>query len=353
MAFRKPIVQQSSTHRQLGASDRLTPDSIPVSAFGGNLVKSRDDGLYVGTMLEKPVLYVAANGTDATTRGTKAQPLKTLAYAFNLMNSGPQGYSGTIALRCKDTFDMSSLHQLRGNVVITFYGDSVFGDFDSPKVGQADPAVMETLERPIINVMPLKVDSMWACGGFDVNGYRLSHRGVRVELADVPNPVPAQTDYGVTDYITGDSGTFETFGVIVNRRNYRSYSGLLGIKAQSELVYKQYATQFRVMDSLMDGASDPSYLASRVYFIKFYVDAPGNNTDFVRMSADALSSSAGSGLLKLLWSDVQRLNVASGAYNLNTFPVLSHQSYGFANYVHGLRRDQQSRPLNVITPRLF
>jgi hypothetical protein len=71
------------------------------------------------------------------------------------------------------------------------------------------------------------------------------------------------------------------------------------------------------------------------------------------LSPTSANSSSGSGILNLSWTDTEALTVTTGKTNLGTFPANFDLSYGIRNYFFGLQKDQQSRPLNVISPRLI
>lgn len=354
---KRPTARYNDVFKEMEPGDKFEPGLIPVSTKAQNQVQVRTDGLYVGNLLDRPTVYVStASGTDTTSSGTVAKPYKTVDYALTRVQAQAfTGYQLVVALKAGELFPVTKRTAFFGDVVFTFYGDPKYGNFNSPLVGgQTDPAVMEDLTRPTLRVQPIQAQGLWNSTGFEINAERrLRLHGVALDLAAIPTTPPAPGSYGIPDAITGQ-GRVELYGAIINLPSTGAYSGFIGILPDKEITLTQFASQFRVAGTTVEDAASPAATIARQYMIKFYSDAPGNNTGLFRVFADALTSSPGSGLLKLLWSDTQSMTVpgADNAKNMKSFPLLQ-DSYGFRNYVYGLRRDQQSRPLNVISSRLF
>lgn len=356
-----PVVYdaEAKAHRPMAATERVEVTNIPVSdEKPGNRIEVHDTGLYVGDTLHKPVVFVASTGTDDPSSGSVDKPYKTLDYALTRMitDAGARhSWDGVIALRCGDTFELSKRMQVRGTLLLTFYGDPRFGSFNSALVnGLADPAMMETLTRPEVNLNPMFDDgaNLWRSSGLDLADGYVELRGVNVNLAPNPTPEPAVREYGLCDMFHG-TGKVRLYGSIINRKIARYVSGFIGVQAEHEIVLNVFGSQFLIEGKKVASAEQTPLLIGRQYFVKFYNDPAGNNALAVHMVPDALTSSNGSGFLKLSWSDTSRQLVSGTDYNLDTFPLLSDYQWGFRNYLTGIVRDQQGRSLNVITSRWF
>src|SRR6478736_591244 len=82
MVQRRPRVYRDATHQPLDINDELDSDAIPISGEAGNDIRVINGQLYVGFSPGQTAYYVAAAGVDDPTRGTKAQPFKTLDFAL-------------------------------------------------------------------------------------------------------------------------------------------------------------------------------------------------------------------------------------------------------------------------------
>jgi hypothetical protein len=353
--------------RPMDSTAQLPPAQVPVSARGGNTVQNLADGLYVGTVLPQPVVYVnGSSGADAPTSGAKATPYKTLDYALAqaIANSTNTQLTSpvTIALQCGQTFACTNTIPVYAGalVTLTFYGDSQYGDFNSPPVGTgANPAQMSDLVRPIIVPVVGNVNSQWVMAGFNMWGGSIKLLGVQLNLPAAPAS-PSITLYSQyadfvrsMNYATPGYLNFE--GSVANITDTNAYWGLCGVFARSTaLTLTQFGSQFRVNNTLLqDGTATTAQLQARQYFVKFYADYAGNNQQSMVLSGSSSNTSTGSGILNLTWADTEALSVASGKTNQATFPIMFNLNYGFRNYVYGLLNDQQQRPLNIQSSRLF
>jgi hypothetical protein len=143
-------------------------------------------------------------------------------------------------------------------------------------------------------------------------------------------------------------------GCIVNKNDVASNYGLAGVQARTDgLTFSQFASQLQVAGvSVISGATSQT-LISRASFFKFYPDYSGINQVSTSMIPSSTTSSPGSGIMRINWSDVPVQTITGSVQNLGTYPLLVDTSYGLTNYFTGLTRDQQSRPQNVQSGRLF
>lgn len=365
MALLNPLVYKDNAHRPLDpATDKIGPTALSLSAVSGNVLSAQADGLYVGAYPSAAsVVYVATAGVNAAGRGTRAAPLQTIDYAMaNVVAKSLQfpGTAFTIALQAGDSFTLTGRYSIpsSSSLVITFFGDAVYGDFDSPAInGTVNPSLMATLNRPVINQVVTQVNGRYVSNGFDSGNLRLE--GVQVNLAANPSGSPAQDAFGMMDFhfaVFSPDTILDLVGTIVNRTDQNSVGGIFGVGGRGNGFLRQYGSQFRIQGAIADASAGMSatQLASRVHFVHMYRDY--SNTD-TRMYTNAVfpssaTSSNGTGLTKLTWSDALSGTLPQGA-TLASFPALADAQFGFRNYVTGLVRDQQSRPLNILSSRLF
>lgn len=368
--FVNPDVYDSTAkvHRPMASgTEAVNPALVPLSARAGNTIQSVGDGLYVGPQLGSTVYYVnASTGVDDTAHGTKVAPFRSLDYALAFLTSqspAAQYRAGdtTIALQAGQAFSMNADFTIYGGrLTISFYGDSQYGDFNSAVIGTgAAPAWMADLNRPVITFAVQNINSQWYMNGINRVGGTVIIRGVKLNLPAAPATptigLYSQNVDVVRSPSLSDPGYVQIVGTIVNMTDTNAYFGFLGIMARSVgMNFSQFASQFQINGLVMNATNNPTttQLLARQYFIKFYADIPGNTSTGV-LSPTSANSSGGSGLLNLSWTDTEALTVATGKTNLGTFPPNFDLSYGVRNYFFGLQRDQQSRPLNVISPRLI
>jgi hypothetical protein len=369
MTAQIPVFYDSTqlVHRPMDLSDTLNTQLMPVSARPGNTVQNLTDGLYVGQVLASTVYYVSSAGTDVSTGGTKAAPFKTLDYALSQLTAqsvGNQYTAGntTIALAANQSFPMTADFNIYGGrITFAFYGDPQYGDFNSAPFGTgAQPAVMSDLQRPIIVPTSNNVNSQWYLTGINRYGGNVAFTGVTILLPVAPAQ-PSITLYSQSsDFVRSmnysSQGYVSLFGSSINMQDPNSFWGFLGIRARSTgTTLDQFASQFLVNGIQLSAANTPTsgQLTARQYFVKLYVDFPGNLQTTGVLSSTTQNSSTASGLLNLTWADTEALTVATGKTNLASFPICFDLSYGFRNYVFGLQDDQQSRPMNIVSSRLF
>lgn len=359
----KPIIYQplKSTHEETGPGDVLDPLTIALSIRSNNKLKAiAGDGLYVGSYLAKSVYYVAASGTDDPAHGDKATPLKTLDYCISVINSQSSPLTETVyvALKAGETFTIGDSFALAGGrLVMTFFGDPQYGDFDGPPVnGSTKPVYMADLQRPIVNagIGP----GVTGTAGFvmlgPIDSLSLSYakpsaielNGVHINLPGGPH------SSGQVDFIgceNGAEGSVSMHGSIVNITDVDAVFGFIGVEANSSVSISQFASQLQVLGNLVAAGAPTAQLIARKWFFKFYPDFAGNQ----QTGLDLFGGTPGSGFMRLSWSDTPSLPVAAGKFNQATYPVLNDPAAGMTNYFFNLTRDQQQRTLNCITSRLF
>jgi len=366
ISYYKAVIYKNSTHQPLGTGDKLTADSIPVSALPGNGIRAVSDGLYVGGATPQ-VYYVSTSlGNDVPTAGSKAAPYKTLSYAldqiianYDLNNPGStQNILGnvTVALKAGETFPLDKSYEIYGYLRLTFWGDPQYGDFNGPTVGLAQAAFLSDLQRPIIApaIQPSTVNGVNHFQAHDASPpATLNLFGVRVDL---PAGAASNSDYcSFFNTAYSEGGRLQLWGSIINRLDTTSSYGAFGVHARSHnAILEQYCSQFWIQGQPIvpvTGGFQPTndQLLARKWFIIFYPDLHGNN----QSGGQLLDGPAPSGLMQLIWSVVPNEPVPVGKTNLATFPVLNDQSFGIANYFFNLTRDNQSRPLNCQSAQLF
>lgn len=360
----KPIIYQplKSTHEETGPNDALDPNYIAISETQVNQIKAYPDGLYVGPYLSQGAFYVAASGSDVPTAGSLATPFQTLGYCLSQLTAQePSGFTkiAIIALKAGETFTFPDSFYMRGGKLsFTFFGDPTYGSFNSPLIGGTTfPSLMADLQRPIIQVgiAPATV-------GGSAGIVMIGREGIG-EFAETPmvilNGVQVNLPSGAhgtgnIDFIkcaNGAVGRLTLDGAIVNMSDPTSQYGLLGMEAWSECKVYQFASQLKVAGTLVAAGDPVANLSARQWFFKFYQDFLGNNQTFLNYSGN--TGTPGSGMMTLSWSDVAAMPVIPTKTNLGTYPVLNDPAAGLTNYFFNLTRDQQQRPLNVWSPRLF
>lgn len=365
--YQNPDVYDATqkAHRpMIPGSDALNPTIVPVSARTNNRIQNLSDGLYLGDQLPTSVYYVNSSGVDSAA-GTEAAPWKTLdgaiANVMALNNNGQYRSNTTIALQAGQNFTMSTDVNVYGGMFnLAFYGDTQYNDFNDALIGtsQADPSVMSDLQRPTITPIVSQVNAQWKIAGFNMLGGTVQLQGVQLNLPAAPASPSASLYSNLADFVrvlNWNTGTLSLYGSIINITDTNAYWGLMGVLARAlPASLLQFASQLRVSNTMpQDTTATTAQLTARANFIKFYSDYAGNNQQLGTLAPTAQNSSAGSGLLNLMWTDTESLSVATGKVNQATFPLLFNQNYGLRNYFTGLVRDQQQRPLNVVTPRLF
>jgi hypothetical protein len=366
ISYQNPIYYDSThkAYKQLQASDNnaLSSSIVPISATNGNQLQALTDGLYDG--IPAFVYYVNSSGTDDTSHGTKAAPFKTLDYALNYINTvtnnGAYPRISTIALAAGQTFPLTTTFNLNQGLILTFYGDPNYGDFDGPVIGSgALPETMSDLQRPIITPT-ISSTSPWQLAHINRQGGSLYLRGIQVNLPGAPTPPSINLYTDNSDFIKNTDysspGQILMSGSIINMTDINAYWGFMGINSNScntQLI--QYASQFQIGGVPMDSSHNPTpaQLLARQYFIKFYLGPAGNNQNQVFLSTTSLNSTTASGTLTVTWADTEALTVMSGKTNLASFPLCSDVTYGLRHYIFNLNMDQQQRPLNFLSSRII
>lgn len=368
MTQQLPVVYDSvaNTHKPMLATDTLFANTIPVSARTQNNLQVLADGLYVGTSLANTIYYVSTStGVDATTSGTITTPYATIDYALAqiLLTSTTSGFSGRAAIELKsnEAFTMHNDFIIdSGQLSIGFYGEPTYGSTSSYVTGTSARswAVNSVLQRPTLLNSSVLVSNYWCCNKFVLrNSGRLIMRGLNIQLPNSPASISASS-YGMySDLIAVENhhrGTATIEGCIVNKNDVTSNYGLAGVQARTDgLTFSQFASQLQIgAVTVISGASSQTLL-SRASFFKFYPDYSGINQVATSMVPASTTSSPGSGIMRINWSDVSVQTITGNIQNLGTYPLLVDTSYGLTNYFTGLTRDQQGRPQNIASGRLF
>jgi hypothetical protein len=353
--YLKPIIYLNSVHQPMGTDEFIDPVTIPLSATPANQLRASPDGLYVGPILGLATYYVGSSGVDGSPNdGTKTLPYKTLDYCLQQLTTLTLTSTVVIALKAGETFTMPNSVNNYGNITFAFWGDPQYGDFDGPQItgpsGSILPEYMADLLRPTI--VPMFQSGSTGTTGVvcleNPNGgpTTVQFRGVQLNILGGVH-VSGAVDF--VNSINNAQTNVIVRGSIINITDPASLFGFFGIEASCRPCFLyQYCSQFLVVGiKVSDSSSTPNLLA-RKQFIKFYPDFLGN----YQSGLDLLGGTA---LLNLNWTDVPSISNApnAGKTNLGTFPVLTDPSFGLANYFFNLTRDQQARPLNVVSGRLF
>jgi hypothetical protein len=348
----QPLVYDQATQRPLvpASNELLNPASLPVSTQQGNAVQMLTDGLYIGQYLSQTTYYVAPNGVDAPTSGSKTSPFQTIDYCLSQLTSLSQGPNfsaiAIVALKAGNNYNMTQDFHCNGSITFTFYGDTNYGDFDSPLLGGTiDPAIMLDLARPVIK--PQLVSATNGIAGVRLlpsNGEaKCSLRGVRVDL---PAGANANNSY-YCDFVTGTNYSTprcDIYGTIINITDITSSAGLFGLLPRSGLgTLSQFSSQFLIQGVVVSGVTTPQILLAREFFLKFYPDFLGGN----QVTGSLTTGSTGSAIMSVNWPVVATAPVLTGKATLGTFPMIG-VSYGLGSYFANLVRDNQGRPLNVL-----
>lgn len=350
-------------------SDQMTPTLIPVSATPGNQIQTNTDGLYVGlrgTIAAPLTVYVnTSTGVNAPTSGSSTAPYATFDYAMTQVQALFPGslFNGyvNVALQAGQSFSMSADVTIYGGALqVEFYGDPQYGNVNTPYGTGANSQVMTDLERPTLTFEASLVGGLNHLAGFNRQGGSISFVGVALSLPAAPT-VPSITLYtNYSDIVRNlgmsGSGFVSLVGTTVNMTDITAYWGFIGTHARSAgTTFVQFASEFLINGLQMSAANSPTtaQLTQRQYFVKMYADAAGNNQQQNYLSTTAENSSTASGILNVTWADTESLTVATGKTNLASYPVCFDINYGFRNYIFGLLNDQQQRPTNVLSSRLF
>ncbi len=375
MATEIPVFFDSAAnvHRPMDAGATVPVSAVPISLYTGNRLQALADGLYFGDY-SGFVLYVdSLNGLD-TNGGTEGSPLKTIDYAFEVLNAiFPGGnYAGrniVIALKAGHNYVWNSTFTMSGDcdLKITFYGDPKYGDFNSANVGTgANPWNMIDLARPVLLPQAsVQTGGLQQLAGINRRGGTIAFMGVNITLPVAPSAgAPISAYSGYCDLVRslspalglpmGDDGGVHLLGSIVNMTDVTAYWGFMGTFARATARFTQFCSQFRIAGVLMNAAANPTpaQLTARQYFIKFLSDAPGNSQS-VSLEASSSNSSAGSGMVFAMWSEAQALVVTGTTTNQATYPLSFDPGYGLINYIFGMSHTANGQSLNFLNTRLF
>ena len=369
MAYELPAFYDSVQQviRPMDVGDQIPPAQLPISMHVGNIVQSLSDGLYVGAPVAlATAAYVnTVTGVDAITSGAVGTPFKSLDYALAQLSAdsvnGQLATSIVVVLQAGQTFAMNNdLNLYGGTLTFTFYGDPNYGAYTNvPVTGTTtNPWYMTDLERPIIAPAVSLVSTYWHMAGVNIIGGNVVLEGVEVILPMAPAGPAISLYSNAADFVRSSSnantGSYvELLGAVVNMQDPTAFWGIVGVGARSALTLIQYGSQFQVNGLLIDAANNPSsaQLLARQYFIKFYPDFVGNNQQQGVLYDTAITATAASGLLSVMWADVQSFTVETTKTNLASYPIAYDLVYGLRNYIFGAIYDTVNRPVNVNSSR--
>lgn len=348
----------------------IPPQQVPISLTPGNLIQANADGVYVGSRAyfgSSLVLYVSNSGSDSNP-GTKAQPFLTLnqalGYALSLFPGAQLTGAVTIALQANQTFAFPPTDvpiYSGSNLRFTFYGDPVYGDFDTLVTGtQCKCQYMSDLQRPTITFNVTQTNAQWVMNGINRYGGSVTFEGVTLNLPQAP-ATPSIALYSIyCDVIRNmdmsDRGYVRLLGSNVNMTDTAAYWGFLGTHSGSlSTSFVQFGSQFLINGKQITALATPTtaQLTQRQYFVKMFAGFAGNNQQTGTLQPSSANSTTASGTISLSWADTESLTVTGSKVSQPSYPIMFDINYGFRNYVFGLQSDQQQRPLNIQSSRLF
>lgn len=357
-----PVIYDASIHEHrpmVPSSEAFDPSCLPISAFPGNTLKVNGDGLYQGVNSISPLVYIdGVVGVDqALPLDGSAATLKTLDYALGLLEAAQPG-AVTLLLKAGQTFTLTRNHKLTNiDLRITYFDDPKYGLMDVPLgTSKICPQIMGDLTRPVLTAeQTLLPIGLWTCNGVELVNSTVTLVGLRVELPVLPDGLAniKLTHYSNhSDLFLCKDSKLSLEGCIVNKADVRSFAGLLGVCSRAKTTLAQYASQFCIEGVWADDhhmAKPVDFWTARNTFIKFLPDIPTDNTfaSPYPLVPTAVESTDSCGLLTIFWllSSSWHEPVAN-ANSLQSFP-LADATYGLRNYIYGMERDFQHRPINV------
>lgn len=374
MTQRAPIVYKDGKHQPLDPNvDQVDVNSIPLSPRPYNTTRRTGEGLYTGEWAYSGTIYISNSGVDDTApgRGNRATPFQTIDYAISRVTTSyggtnppiqgtavPElsciGGSVTLALKAGEQFALNNSYQFTGNVILTYWGDVNYGDFDSPVyAGKAYGATMLDLNRPTVQctVQASSANGITHFKGLDslVGGAppTLTLLGVVVTL-----PVGAASNSDYQDVLTVEAERtcrLQLIGARINKLSTVNAYGALGVHSRGRGIIEQYASQFLVNGTQVQSGAASDVLAARPNFIKFYPERLGNS----QLGGTLTGGYTPTGMLTVQWSNCAQELVTAGKSSQPTYPTIGDPSFGLSAYFLNLARDPQARPLNVVCPQIL
>lgn len=350
-------------HRPLADGEVVPPRCVPVSSYPGNSLAAKDDGLYYGGNSMPPLLYIDTElGVDAELSPTgEPSVLKTLDYALSKVEAS-QPKSVTLLLKAGQTFYLTANRKISNTqLTIAYYGDPKYGNYtDVYSSSRIRPRYLADLARPIIRSSPYQSASgYWSCWRFILDTSKLSFIGLRLEICERPLGGSNLQDnhYSAgSDLVVGFESTVSIDGVIVNKADAGAYYGFLGVGSRSRSRIEQLGSQFLVSGARVTSTvNDVTRLVGRKSFIKFYPDLSSSDslTEENGLVPTSNGPVEGCGLLELMWLTNSIVSdPISNSSTLGSWPLVDY-TYGIANYFYNISRDNQKRPLNVISSILL
>lgn len=353
----------SKTHRPVNPADDevVDPLGLPVSAFTKNRILRHSDGLYSGPHTLPTLITVDPDaGTDAEpSLGATTLTCRTLQYALDLIEARAPAEQA-IVLKSGRSYPITRSVVFRDmDLHIAFFGDAKYGGINTLLNSSTKMFSQYQLDlvRPIIHldapIQDVNVSDNWYSNQIQLINSRVVLTGIQLNLLaaplGLPLPLTAYSNLSCMFHAL-DSEVFLN-GSIVNKPDPISHFGFFGVPSRRRSRLTVYNSQFRVSGRTLSSTfgATPDELANRQDFIKMLPDYPAINTSHVHFSLvpSALGPTAGSGLLDLHWTLTQELDdIGTGSKNLATFPGIS-AGFGIQNYIYGVMRDLQYRPLNV------
>jgi hypothetical protein len=356
-----PVVGYDHTnkvHRPLVEGEEyINPVFLPISSFVGNRLLYRDDGLYVGAHPCPRVFKVeGVNGVDSLPAHSMPETVvcKTLDFALGTIETLKPS-SAEIWLSAGQRYEVVTTRKLSNcDVLFGFYNEPKYVDHlgyrgDSTLVGRRHTDVA----RPTIFATPTwdTVTGCWYVPQLRLENSQVSFFGTRFEISGPTIPGLQASAYSVaSDLLRVRNSSVSIDGCLVDKVGAGSCFGFLGVEDGSHGVLRGVASQFLLGGAQITSANfGAAALSYRAFYLKLLPGYPVGNTKHERYSmvATSLGSTPTSALLDIHWTLSQAVTDAiTGSDSLATFPTNS-SSFGLANYIFGLVRDTQNRPINV------
>lgn len=348
--------------RAAGPGEQVEISRIPISEAEGNELLANPDGLYYGRFPLPPTIYLdTVTGVD-NIAAVKANPstakLKTLAYALQqIALARPSNI--TLLLKSGQSYALAAVAIESCDLTIATYDDPIYG------LATGYLGASQILNCYHTNFTRAKITATFAndvntgCWYIDDLLIRYSYLrclGIQFDIPAAPGINVAESSYAVTsNMITLVDTQFGTNGCIVNKLSHDSKFGFFGVAPGHTSRYRQIATRFLSEGVALADDSNQTALANRKYFIKIMADVPPNNSRYnnYSMVPTGTGSLLPTGLLDFYWAvSYGGIDPANSANYQATFPAVD-STYGVRNYVYGVQRDLQGRPMNVRAPFLF
>ena len=343
-------------HRPYVEGEVIKPETIPVSSFPGNELFSTPSGLYVGKFTLPPTIKVdPANGVDNyVLHQSSAITVKSLDFALYLVETH-RPRQAAILLLPGTPHSLRKIYTLRDvSLTIGFYGEPAFDTIDNYNGnGKLASQFVASLVRPVViaDVVQDQATSLWTCGCLHMVNSTLRLVGLHLSIPARPSAEALQQSaYSVfSDLVRLEGSTLSLQGAYVNKLSPDSCFGLVGVASQTRGRIRSYASVFAVENAILASTSANSIaLANRVFFIKLLPDEPSGDqrTQHYSLISTSVGPTPSSAMLEIFWTLTKSLLDSNNQTIQASFPDGS-AAYGIGNYIFGIVRDAQRRPINV------